>query len=82
MNFITRSLFGVFFITLLLSGSLFAVNWTDGGSGHLWSTGGNWSDGDPPSSDEDVQYKYSSTLKSLLFNKLICRNWSAKIQDQ
>ncbi|MBL7106269.1 MAG: hypothetical protein ISS77_01510, partial [Phycisphaerae bacterium] len=54
MNFIKRSLFGVFCITLLLSGSLFAVSWTDGGSGHLWSTGANWSDNDPPLFGEDV----------------------------
>ncbi len=39
---------------LILAGNSFAVSWTDGGSGHLWSTGSNWSDNDAPLFGENV----------------------------
>ena len=39
---------------LTLAGNCFAVNWSDGGSDHLWSTGLNWIGGNPPTSGQDV----------------------------
>ena len=42
----------VFVVTL--AGNCFAATWDDGGSGHLWSTGANWSGNSVPGSGEDV----------------------------
>ena len=36
-------------ILMVTTGVVSASNWTDGGSGHLWSTAGNWSSGVPTS---------------------------------
>nr|MBC8473082.1 hypothetical protein [Planctomycetota bacterium] len=44
----------VMLIVMTTAASASAVSWTDGGPDHLWSTGSNWSDGNPPSLGEDV----------------------------
>lgn len=53
-----KTMFTVKMITIFILALCFCgiasgadINWTDNGSGHLWSTSGNWNNGVPSSSD-------------------------------